>query len=519
MSNQAESLYPIHVDSDKILHKQFKAIAKLLPYETIKTSQCNQQYLTGLINKQWISCQNGLTFTFTQFIVNKEINASNFIKEFNQSELDCRQSRSKLPPVISKLIKITANIFSYFCYLNIKNPQKIQEQLAINSLKPMFFTLEEFSNGNPSNNFINKFKILVNDDNILISTLAAEILTLCALPTVPLCIKKLTTNEKSLAAKLITSKKVPTKSNTIDNVFEQRINVNSYHYFEYVHPAYARQVVVMYRFINKYAANTEHAIDVGSGTGSALLLLAQLLKNITIDAIEPSATAYRYLESLSKKITNIQITPIKIPFLHYTAESKVKLLLSTGASHHFDTLAFMDWASSTLENDGILIIADEFISPYSSILERKKHLILHHIAYMLPIISPIDMTLDIDIHEENLVLLLDLYIPIAYHLAQNDNVLAAEQTLKQLLAKIREHHLHDYYISQENIAFYRLILLELEALTAGLDYEVEQKTYLDNIITMATHSHFKLLSHEQVFSTHGDNKTDAGTHVLAFKRG
>ena len=68
------------------------------------------------------------------------------------------------------------------------------------------------------------------------------------------------------------------------------------------------------------------------------------------------------------------------------------------------------------------------------------------------------------------------------------------------------------------MAFFRLQLLELEAMVAGFDYEVEQKTSPERFIEMSKKSGFKLLTHERVFATDGDGKFDAGTHVMVFRK-
>ena len=47
--------------------------------------------------------------------------------------------------------------------------------------------------------------------------------------------------------------------------------------------------------------------------------------------------------------------------------------------------------------------------------------------------------------------------------------------------------------------YYRLMFLELQALVAGLDYEVECKTYVENLINMALENNFTLIKHERIY--------------------
>ncbi|MFC9894714.1 hypothetical protein ACFVMC_13580 [Nocardia sp. NPDC127579] len=64
----------------------------------------------------------------------------------------------------------------------------------------------------------------------------------------------------------------------------------------------------------------------------------------------------------------------------------------------------------------------------------------------------------------------------------------------------------------------RFAVLELEALVAGIDYDVEPKTYLRNFLAMARSEGLEVLEHQRVHATVGDSAHDAGTHVMALCR-
>jgi hypothetical protein len=73
-------------------------------------------------------------------------------------------------------------------------------------------------------------------------------------------------------------------------------------------------------------------------------------------------------------------------------------------------------------------------------------------------------------------------------------------------------------VSHPRLGFYRFHYLELEALVAGLDYEVEQKTYPSRFLDLALHARFELIKHSRLYATHGDSEWDAGTHLFVLKR-
>lgn len=65
---------------------------------------------------------------------------------------------------------------------------------------------------------------------------------------------------------------------------------------------------------------------------------------------------------------------------------------------------------------------------------------------------------------------------------------------------------------------WRLQWLELQALVAGLDYEVEQKMYPQYFIKMAEGAGLICVAHERVYGTVGLSDDGARTHVMAFRK-
>ncbi|BBI52252.1 hypothetical protein HORIV_46730 [Vreelandella olivaria] len=67
-------------------------------------------------------------------------------------------------------------------------------------------------------------------------------------------------------------------------------------------------------------------------------------------------------------------------------------------------------------------------------------------------------------------------------------------------------------------AHVRFFRLEMQAMVAGFDYEVERKTYARRFLEMARLNGFELLQHRRVFATSGTDDWQGGTHVFAFRK-
>lgn len=305
------------------------------------------------------------------------------------------------------------------------------------------------------------------------------------------------------------------KTATFPESFEDRINVSAYNYFELVHPSYARQSVALANQVAKAAVANRKCLDIGTGPGAALLMQNELLPDYHFTAIEPSAVAYNYLAANVEK--NAHITALNVDFLQYETDQHYDLILSTGASHHLNTYSFFQKASQLLTKNGAFIVADEMISPYSTNTQRKLNVMIHHSVYILELMIRLRSVImdTLECKEKMLCSLLCNYLPIAFVYAKLSFVNEAEQIYKNLLHQLNKLAL-DMNVSSPFVAFYRLMHLELEALVAGIDYEVEQKTYPEMFMRLANFTQLKCIYHECVHNTSGISDLFSGTHVFTF---
>ncbi|WP_206830883.1 helix-turn-helix domain-containing protein [Alicyclobacillus fructus] len=345
---------------------------------------------------------------------------------------------------------------------------------------------------------------LCTDSSLVIRTLVSEIFTQHGYPTVPKDIQRV--EEDHDACEL-------TK--------EDRIDVDSYNWFELVHPAYARQCVSLARMIRKHIpCDDGHVLacmDVGSGTGAPLIMLLEMIPNLEILAVEPSSAAFYYLKKNLGQRKNIKC--VHADFLDFEIERRVPLITSVGASHHLDTYRFLKKAWDCLDVKGKLCIADEMIAPFCTIEERQRNLILHHTAYMLATMVPIPGAIRDRLwpQEKRLVDEFQRNVPLIVADAYENRLNSAIQRCRDLL-KFTEGLKLGTLISNRMVAFYRFQVLELQALVAGLDYEVEQKTFPERFTQLARLAGFELSEHERVYPTIGDRDMDAGTHVFVFTK-
>ncbi|RCX10531.1 methyltransferase family protein [Anaerobacterium chartisolvens] len=380
----------------------------------------------------------------------------------------------------------------------------------------LYRMIQSISDEKLSDNFIMFLKELANGDALITSTLASELLCRNANVTVP---KKIVVSGHE---KIEESRKSDNKAlKNIKMMFEDRIDVYSYNFFEIVHPAYARQCVALAYYLNKYigaeAGDEIRCIDVGTGPGIPLIMMLEMLPNLKVQAIEPSEAAFEYLRENIKGDRRVNCE--KIDFLEMQVENRVPVIMSTGASHHFNTYFFFQKCWNVLEQNGILLVADEFISPFKDCNDRKNNLILHHLSYLLPILFEATerTTVALLSDEKLLIEWFRNYIPIAIFYAYTKQVDKSSYICRNLLKLAHSLSLPSQ-VSDPLVAFYRLQLLELEALVAGLDYEVEQKTYPERFCKMAKSAGFSMIDHSRVYNTIGEDQFDAGTHVFVFKK-
>jgi SAM-dependent methyltransferase/transcriptional regulator with XRE-family HTH domain len=340
-------------------------------------------------------------------------------------------------------------------------------------------------------------------DTLVLATLAAEVLTRHGIPCVPAC----------MASKIqITKSSIFLPSHA---AFEDRIDVNSYAAYELLHPAYAKQSVAIAQTISGLGRTDKlRLLEIGTGPGTPLQLLLELIPALEVVAVEPSEVAFAHLTNLFKDDQRVVAEAASITEFagKYGA---FDIGVSVGASHHLNTSNFLQSARANLKPNALFIVADEMIAPFSNTLQRQKNLIMHHLQYVVDTLIQIDGEL-LSAAERSLVEGMQKEVPLALYEAHAELAEAAAGRCRRLLNNLKALVLPEP-VSHPLLAFYRFHYLELEALVAGLDYDVEQKTYPSRFCDLALHAGFEIVMHRRLYATQGDSEWDAGTHFFVLK--
>lgn len=306
------------------------------------------------------------------------------------------------------------------------------------------------------------------------------------------------------------------------DAFSSRIQVDHYDAYELLHPAYSRQVVAMAQDLHAFCgvdlASSLPMIDVGTGPGIPLLMLKELVPALLPVAVEPDPVAYACLKR--NVVDDPSITPLQQDFLDLDhPDGATSVITSVGSSHHFNTAFMLQKAFRLLSPGGLLLVADEFLPAFDDTESRTLALVLHHARYVLEVASLIEAgghhaPEDAD---GRIYRAFRVHLTWAVNHALTGNASDAERICRQLFS-IADQAMMDKRFSHVYGAYARFFWLELQAMVAGFDYEVERKTHVRRFLEVAAASGFELLRHRRVFATHGAEECGGGTHVVALRR-
>jgi SAM-dependent methyltransferase len=339
---------------------------------------------------------------------------------------------------------------------------------------------------------------LVDAESKLLAVVAADRANEYGHPSVPGFVRR-----DSLKSRDAGETVVPTSDGRFTEVWESRITVDEYALFESTHPAYGAQMVSIYELARENLSSPpESLLEVGSGPGLPTLMLAELFPNAHIDAIEPSRAAFPHLV---RNTAGMKVTPHNLGIAEYPAVEEYSLSVSVGSSHHLDTRLFLRCIARATRPGGVVVVADEMISEFATPQQRTRNIIDHHMRYIDVALAHIDADTLPSTEQKRLY----AFRSVERH---------SPEALRRLLDLVREDrglHYGSAYGPWERVRF---AVLELEALVAGIDYDVERKTYPRRFRRLAEAEGLRLLAHQRVYATTGASHTDAGTHVFAFRR-
>ncbi|MBK1691526.1 helix-turn-helix domain-containing protein [Ectothiorhodospira mobilis] len=340
--------------------------------------------------------------------------------------------------------------------------------------------------------------VVCGTSSLMESSLAAEALTRHGRPTVPLGVGTMEQCGK------------PDEADT-RRLFEARIDVDAYEAFELIHPAHARQMLAL----AGYLPGTEglRILDVGTGPGLPLAMLRELRPDLQALAVDPSEVAFRHLTRRFAVDPAVEIRQTSITEMD-PVDRGFEVAISVGASHHMDTSTFLAAIRNHLRDDGRLLVADEMICAFSDREQRQAALIRHHLWYILDTLVEVPKGAhkgDIQIAKR-----LAQALPEAQGMVYAQRGEAALRRIRDLYEEVMEID-RPRQPSHPLAVFSRFHLLELQALIAGFDYEIEQKTHVARFKALARANGFEIRHHHRIYATDGDGLEDAGTHLLVLE--
>ena len=348
---------------------------------------------------------------------------------------------------------------------------------------------------------------LTGSPSLLLSVLASEALLIHSRPAVPGTVLRLYEKElKNL--KSFQNQKTSLKD----------VNVHLHGVLELLRPGYARQILFIAHVIEKYSGNGRiRALDA-THSDYHLKMLAELVPGLDVLRVGNGHEATKVFKD------DIKEPDFDTPedLLKFDYGKSVPLIIYADTFHRVNIPLFLEKSYDLLENGGILIVSDEFVSPYRDRQERAKNAAIHHTKYMLETLIEIPENISLTDDERELVKLLSTNTPLISYLTETGEIRTAMSYAFQLhrglsmlgLPSVMSHPLLSYYLLQ---------YLELSAMVADFDFSVRnhsvtRKTYPERFKLLAEESGFSLLHHARVYATDGDGSMDAGKHVFVFKK-
>ena len=462
-------------------------------------SHAEWQAAEGILTRAAIDVQNGLDACRTTFRAAR--------RESSNARVVLMERVAKLPvsPAIRRYVcvRTSPTVVTLYRTLPLGSLGKQTKTTGTDLVKRCWVLAERAQQQCTDREIVSLAARAAGPGAIIEAALAAEVLTCNGRPTVPFGV-----GSPQVSGSV-------GHGNEAGRRFEERIDVDAYGAFELVHPAYARQTLAVAAALPHLPETPAfNILDVGTGPGLPLLMLKELRPDIRAVAVDSSPAAVSHLRERFKGDPAITIRLSSITDLDPPAEP-FPCTVSIGASHHLDTAAFLSAIRRQMTQGGYLIVADEMIAPFASRDERQCRLIRHHLWYIMDTLVTLPLQ-KADTAEIKLAAILKEVLPLASAFAHGGDATMASRMVREVFEEVNELPL-PREISHPLAAFSRFHLLELQALVAGLDYEVEQKTTPSRFIALAASCGFVLQRHQRIYATDGDCPYDAGTHLFVME--
>ena len=175
--------------------------------------------------------------------------------------------------------------------------------------------------------------------------------------------------------------------------------------------------------VESVCSESARILDVGSGTGDLARRLASEQRHIV--ALEPDRAMFELLleRLLLSEHASPYVTPVPLPFQDYSSPRPFDIITAFSVFAfltHSEQARFVEWASSLLEESGLLILSVIFATNYTQDLEWTD-LASHEIG-----------SAQLDIRVRNVLSDSTSIVQYEYSLVINENVVMTEVVQQEL---------------------------------------------------------------------------------------
>lgn len=322
----------------------------------------------------------------------------------------------------------------------------------------------------------------------------------------------------TLAAQLLTRHGLPCVPVHIEAVapdIDAPPCADGYAALELLHPGHARQCVATAHALHdaRLAADL-HILHIAPAARAdvSLAMLRELCPMARVTALAHSPTAFAHLQR--SFAADPRVHPVHAPIAHWqpTDERPFDCAIVMGASLRIDAAGVLQSVRRHLPPGAHCFVADDMVAPFTTALERRTRLLAHQLQYVADTLVEVPLDAMSETQAAQVRKVRNDVPTILFETRAGMGAAAADRA-RQLLKAITPGTAADT-ITHPLLAFHRFHAQTLEGLVARLDDDVGRITHPRRFAELAWHAGFEVRDHRRLYSTVGDSRWAAGTHLF-----
>jgi hypothetical protein len=198
---------------------------------------------------------------------------------------------------------------------------------------------------------------------------------------------------------------------------------------------------------------------------------------------------------------------------------RTNILLSTGPSKGMNLYELIIQARENLNRSGLLLISLELLSPFRSVREQRKNLLLHQLKLIMPLLWDDEALKELNSINGNDLLIYSKFrfnIFTAYTLIEHNSLLEAELLLNNLLSFCKV--LLVGRMLPPALFLFHVAVTRLEVMLEDIENNIQAKTSTENFMALANSLGFKIKKQKRIYPTHGSKNENAGVHFIVLEK-